>query len=203
MRLPAAALACLVVLPLSSHAFLAPRPCPAPRHRPSTRNERAEDTDGPPEPPQFDFSDVARPVVFGERLNIPFSDVSYEFDGLTNDGAFSWMVPYLRLFGYVEGNTVVGGVPQKIEDDGSVGNEEERDALRAAASRDLRNIGDEERARRADVAALAYPVAGLLCALSSLLLDEGDLLGHLLRFLLVFPPLAVARSLQLSAERGL
>jgi len=199
MRFPTVALACLIVLPLSSHAFLAPRPCPMPRHRPYTN----EDADGPPEPPQFDFTDVARPVVFGERLIIPFSDVSYEFDGLTNDGAFSWMVPYLRLAGYVEGNTVVGGVPQKLADNDYVGDKEERDALRASAARDLRNIGDEERARRADVAAIAYPVAGLMCALSSLLLDEGDLPGHLFRFLLVFPPLAVARSLQLSAERGL
>jgi hypothetical protein len=149
---------------------------------------------------QFDFSDPLRPVVFGQKLVIPFTDASFEVGNLTNQGSYSWLVPYITLFGYKQGNRLVGGIPVKAES--STLTEAEITALREKAALEMTNIGDAERARRALLGNYMYVAAGLYAAISAILLDDGSLSGHLIRFA-ILPTLFLARGLQLSAQAGL
>ena len=151
--------------------------------------------------PQFDFSDPLSPVVFGEKVAIPFTKVSVEFgDGMVNDGLWSWLYPYLSLLSYKEGNTVVGGVAtDKLTTNYS---ESDKDALRIKAKQDLVNISDAERERRRELSYSFYLASIVYAGLSSIILDDGSFGGHFLRFA-VFMPLSLAYGLQLSANRGL
>lgn len=149
---------------------------------------------------QFDFSDVLRPVIFGEELTIPFiTGKSIEFENMKNDGMYSWMYPYLNLLGFKSGNTLVGAVASQPTTDFSM---VEMDALRKKAAEEMMNISDDERARRGEMSSVCYAASAIYAVISGLLLDDGLFTGHLIRFA-VFLPLVAARSLQVSANQGL
>lgn len=150
---------------------------------------------------QFDFSDPTAPVVFGQRLVIPFTNVEYDFgNGYKNDGAFAWMVPYASLMGFQVGNHLTGGIAETAGP--SSFSPEKLAAMRQDAADNLINISDEERATRALYGQYAYAAAGIVAAVSALTLDDGGLSGHVTR-LAVLPILFLARGYELSAQSGL
>jgi len=156
-------------------------------------------------PPEFDFSDPLRPVLFGEKLVIPFTknSVQNSENGMINDGPYSWMYPYLKLIGFQSGRSMVGGVPT-LETLTDTYTEEERELLRQKAAEEMVNISNEERHRRRELSNRLYQVTAIYAGLSAVFLDNGSSfwIGHLYR-LLIFLPLSGAYGLQLSANRGL
>jgi len=130
---------------------------------------------------------------------IPFSGVTYDLGNVSNDGPFAWMVTYLNLIGFKEGNTLVGAMPtsptKKLSD-------EEALAMREKATEELTNIGPEERERRAKLGKILLVVAAGYAAISAIFLDDGSITGHLAKFAVV-APLFFGRGFQLSAESGL
>jgi len=135
---------------------------------------------------------------------IPFNGKIYKFANVVNDGPFSWMVPYLSLIGFKEGNTLVNAIPTKTSSSGdTVIDKETLDALRIKAAEEFTNISPEERQRRNDSGTIAYYITALYAAYSAIILDDGfGLEGHLYKFLVVLP-LFMARGLKLSAQYGL
>ena len=142
-------------------------------HQSSNSND---DSSTPSLGPQFDFSDPLSPVIFGEKVAIPFTKVSVDFgDGMVNDGLWSWLYPYLSLLSYKEGNTVVGGVAtDKLTTNYS---ESEKDALRMKAKEDLVNISDAERERRRELSYNFYLASAAYAGISSIILDDGSFGG--------------------------
>ena len=138
-----------------------------------------------------------------EDFQLPFTPAKVSLEnGLKNDGPFAWMVPYVDLFGYRKGKTLVGAIPQDSESSSATLSEEEKAARRAQAEEELTNISPEERERRAQSATVALQAAGAYAALSSLILDDGSFVGHLYRFA-VLPFLLAWRGFDLSAKSGL
>lgn len=120
-----------------------------------------------------------------------------------NNGLFSWMQPYLNLFGFVPGNTLVGAVP--IKTDGRNNNNIDQShaaALRQQAAQALQNIGPEERARRDQVGNAMLAVSAVYVTWATLLADDGGTSGHVLRALAALP-LFFAAGFKLSAQQGL
>ena len=137
----------------------------------------------------------------------PFAQTSIQLEnGLVNNGKFAWMAPYLDLFGFRNGKSLVGAIPtdpQASPDYDTLKlTQKEISERRAAAERDLTNISPEERERRAEVAQVALKVCGGYAIFSSLILDNGDVGGHFARFLVILP-LFVYRGYDLSAKSGL
>mmetsp|Transcript_22953 Transcript_22953/g.26177 ORF Transcript_22953/g.26177 Transcript_22953/m.26177 type:complete len:206 (+) Transcript_22953:168-785(+) len=149
---------------------------------------------------QFDFTDPLSPVVFGEKLVIPFTKISYDLGTLQNDGQYSWLVPYTSLIGYKAGNTLVGGIPKEASTKFS---EEEKIELRRKAASELVNISDDERALRGKYSTYLYAAAASYAVYSSVILDDGGFGGHLIRFVGLFPLLVIGRGYQLSSQFGL
>ena len=142
-----------------------------------------------------------------EDFKPPFAETSVQLEnGLVNDGKFGWMVPYLDLFGFRNGKSLVGAIPtdpQASPDYDTLKlTQKEISERRAAAERELTNISPEERERRAEVAQVALKVCGAYAIFSSLILDDGDISGHFARFLVILP-LFVYRGYDLSAKSGL
>jgi hypothetical protein len=149
--------------------------------------------------PEFDFSDPLRPVVFGEKLAIPFSkNVVQLRDGVVNDGLYSWMIPYLNGGGYKIGSTVVNGIPSSELI--SVYSEKDKEELRRKAAEDMVNISDEERNRRRELSNIFYKATSIYAGISTIL-DDGSASGFLYK-IAIFLPLTTAYGLQLSAEKG-
>lgn len=137
----------------------------------------------------------------------PFAKTSVTLsNGLENDGPFAWMAPYVDLFGYRQGKSLVGAIPTDIKASPDYDTlkltQEQISERRAAAERDLTNISPEERERRAEVAQVALKVCGAYAIFSSLILDGGDAGGHFARFLVLLP-LFAWRGYDLSAKSGL
>jgi hypothetical protein len=119
-----------------------------------------------------------------------------------NDGPMAWMNPYLDLFGVKEGKSIAfGPIPIDID-------ESKRPSpaiaaeLRKEAAKIFQNIGMDERERRAkagDIFAIATVAFTVWAALFA---DNGQLAGHVLRFLSVIP-LFLTVGYKLSAETGL
>ena len=112
------------------------------------------------------------------------------------------MVTYVDLFGYRPGKTLVGAIPQDSSMSSPKLTPEEIQQRAEEAERDLTNISPEERERRAAGAEIALKVAGGYAIVSSLLLDDGSLGGHLARFAVLLP-LFFWRGYSLSAQSGL
>ena len=106
-----------------------------------------------------------------------------------NDGIFSWMTPYMDVFGFKEGNTMVGAIPTSIDRTvtGAVLDPSVIDERRRVAARDLVNIGLEERSRRTEIGNVGLKVAAVYAVFATLFLDQGDLGGHLARFTVLLP----------------
>lgn len=137
----------------------------------------------------------------------PFAQTSVQLEsGLKNDGPFAWMTPYVDLFGYRPGKSLVGAIPTDIKASPDYGTlkltQEEISDRRVAAERDLTNISPEERQRRAEVAQVALKVCGVYAIFSSLILDDGGVGGHFARFAVILPLFAY-RGYDLSAKSGL
>ena len=142
-----------------------------------------------------------------EDFKLPFSQTSVQLEnGLKNDGPFAWMAPYVDLFGYRTGKSLVGAIPtdpQASPDYDTLKlSQEEISERRAAAERDLTNISPEEKERRAEVAQVALKVCGAYAIFSSLILDDGGIGGHAARFAVILP-LFAWRGYDLSAKEGL
>jgi len=138
-----------------------------------------------------------------EDFQLPFTPAKVSLEnGLKNDGPFAWMVPYVDLFGYRKGKTLVGAMPKDNESSSVTLSQEEMAARRVQAEEELTNISPEERERRAQAATVALQAAGAYAALSSLILDDGSFVGHLYRFA-VLPFLFAWRGFDLSAKSGL
>lgn len=118
-----------------------------------------------------------------------------------NDGLFSWMQPYLDLFGFTEGNTVYYGPGIKV-DESKFPSQDEQERLREKAKEDMMNIGTEERERRRVGGDIATKVVIAYSLVSSIFLDDGSLGGHLARFAIVMP-LFFAYGYTKSADTGL
>lgn len=150
----------------------------------------------------FDFSDPSRPVVFGQRLLIPFTSASFDFgNDFQNNGPFSWLIPYSSLMGYQQGNTLVGGV--STTPSASSVSEEQRQAARQAAAESLMNISEQERATRLQYSQYMYVASALYATYSTWILDDGGIGGHFLRFIGLFPLILLARGYQLSGSGGM
>eukprot|EP00980_Cylindrotheca_fusiformis_P012510 scaffold3073_cov66-Cylindrotheca_fusiformis.AAC.25 len=151
----------------------------------------------------FDFSNPLKPVIKGQTLNFPFSENIVDLgDGAVNDGPYSWIAPYLTLGGYEAGSSLKGGMVSKDKMSSRTLSEEEKEARRKKATEDMVNINDDERQRRRELSNLFYKVTAIYAGISSLILDDGSLVGHFWRFA-IFIPLSTAYGFQLSAQRGL
>lgn len=174
---------------LCSRAFVARHP------------DQRKTTDRHFQPSQLGTTDVDRNDDPDTTPIIPFTPgVSFDFDNVTNDGLFAWMVPYLNIIGYKRGNTLVGGMPTKTMT--SSMSKEEISAIKKEALETMTNIGPAERERRSSLGRSFLVAAALYAATSALFLDDGSLLGHLTRFA-VLPLLFAGRGLQTSGNTGL
>lgn len=112
----------------------------------------------------------------------PTDNEEYEKrEKFVNDGLFAWMQPYLDLFGYVEGNTVVYGAGSAL-DKSNFPSAVEQELLRKEAKDNMMNIGTEERKRRREAGQLAYKLVIGYSIFSSIFLDDGTISGNLARF---------------------
>ena len=121
--------------------------------------------------------DVPPPV----RTKLPMKNITPNRKIFVNDGLFSWMQPFLDMFGFVEGNTVYYG-PGVAVDESNFPSLQEQFARRNEASENMMNIGMEERERRREGGEIAYKATIAYALFSSLLLDDGSLSGHFVRF---------------------
>jgi len=116
-----------------------------------------------------------------------------------NDGAFSFMQPFLGVF--EEGKTTNYAVPLPV-DEADIPSEEEQIMRRTEAAANMTNIGMEERERRGDAASIFQKITIGYAFYSSLFLDDGGIGGHLARFAIVLP-LFFTFGFKKSAESGL
>jgi hypothetical protein len=75
-------------------------------------------------------------------------------------------------------------------------------AATAAAASELVNIGPEERLRRDRAGTVMGYLTVLMAAYGAVVLDTGDLAGHVARFILVLVPLFLAIGYKRSAANG-
>jgi len=141
--------------------------------------------------------DVPPPV----RTKLPMKNITPNRKIFVNDGLFSWMQPFLDMFGFVEGNTVYYG-PGVAVDESNFPSLQEQFARRNEASENMMNIGMEERERRREGGEIAYKATIAYALFSSLLLDDGSLSGHFVRFAIALP-LFFAIGYTKSADSGL
>ena len=129
--------------------------------------------------------------------NLP--DIKANKEMFDNDGLFSWMQSFF-LF-HEDGKSMKYFVPVDA-DSTSRKTPEQVAAQKREFSKDLMNIGMEERERRRNAGDIFTVVTAAYVCWAALVVDQGDLLGHILRFLSVLP-LFFAVGLKESADRGL
>jgi len=138
-------------------------------------------------------------------LSSPSNDVSSTSDttnDFQNDGLFSWMIPFLGTFGFTEGKSSVYAIPMSLPADTIIPSEKEIAKRQSEAAENMFNIGPQERERRSEASKIAFAVTIGYAILSSLKLDQGDIMGHLVRFGIIIPGF-IAVGLRKSAELGL
>lgn len=155
----------------------------------------------------FDFTDPLRPIVFGQRLLIPFTPATFDFgNDFQNEGPFSWLIPYSSLMGYQPGKTLVGGLsttPTTRTTTTIDAEEDNEELLRQQAASSLMNISEKERNTRIQYGNYMYGAAALYATYSTIVLDDGlSIAGNLLRFVGLFPLLLLGRGYQLSGTLG-
>lgn len=116
-----------------------------------------------------------------------------------NDGPFSFMEPYLDTIGFKQGRQIVGAIPQEAN---VFMTDEEAERRRLQAEMEMVNISMEERQRRKDIGKVAAYVSALYIGWATLIGDQGDLFGHLLRFASCIP-LFFAWGFYVSGKQGL
>jgi hypothetical protein len=130
-------------------------------------------------------------VVFPEKNKQEF----------VNDGPLAWMNRYLDMFGIREGKAVAYGAPVDV-DESKRPTPEVAQQLRQDAAKLFQNIGMDERERRATAGNIFAAVTVVYAIWASLLADQGNFEGHVLRFMSVIP-LFFTVGYKLSAETGL
>jgi hypothetical protein len=119
-----------------------------------------------------------------------------------NDGPLAWMKRYLDMFGVREGKAIAyGPIPVDV-DESKRPTPEVAQQLRQDAAKLFQNIGMDERERRAFAGNIFAAVTAAYAIWASLLADQGNVEGHVLRFLSVIP-LFFTVGYKLSAETGL
>jgi hypothetical protein len=117
-----------------------------------------------------------------------------------------WMVPFLNTLGFKEGTTTYYGpiaVPlESVASSATPFSAEQTAQLRQQAAQQLINIGPDERERRRQAGQVMYVLSAVYIVWSTLWIDQGDLLGHLVRFVAALP-LFLAVGYQRSAQEGL
>lgn len=131
----------------------------------------------------------------------PTPDNNDDKKDFVNDGPFSFMQPALSILGFNEGTTTYYG-PTIPVNESDYPTQEEQQKRREKAREEMTNIGPEERNRRRSAGELATKVSIGYAIFSSLVLDHGDLNGHLSRFFIVVF-LFFALGYKKSAEKGL
>jgi hypothetical protein len=111
------------------------------------------------------------------------------------------MQPALSILGFREGTTTFYGPTVPVQES-DYPTEQEQQRRRDKAREEMTNIGPEERDRRRYAGEIATRISIGYAIFSSLLLDHGDFMGHVHRFLIVVP-LFLALGYKKSAERGL
>jgi hypothetical protein len=144
------------------------------------------------------LSDVS-PVTSAKQAE---EDAEKGEGSFVNDGPLAWMQSYLELFGVKEGKSLFAGpIPVNVDESKKV-SEAEASNRRLQASKDLTNIGMDERARRDKAGDVFRAISAVYIAWASLLADDGGFSGHLLRFASVVP-VFFAVGYKLSAKTGL
>lgn len=114
---------------------------------------------------------------------------------------FSWIPMYLELFGMTEGKSLNYAIPLNV-DESRRSSPAESARLKKEAAENLQNIGIDERNRRAEAAKIFAAISILYAGWAGIIVDDGDLIGHIVRFGVVFP-LFFAEGMRRSAESGL
>jgi len=117
-----------------------------------------------------------------------------------NSGLFSWMQPYLKSFGFEEGKVLMNSIP--LKKDTKLVSDEVVSERRRIASEKMMNIGPEEIQRREESGTAFLYASALYAFVSSVFIDQGDFLGHVVRFC-IFPLFVTGYSFKLSAKYGL
>lgn len=130
------------------------------------------------------------------------SDIDQPKD-FVNNGPMAWMQEFLDLAGVVPGQTIAyGPFTTGIVPESNRKSMTEAAMLRDEAARNLQNIDKDERTRRLEASKIMTLLTAIYAVWAALVGDQGDLVGHLLRFATVFP-LFLAVGYRLSAETGL
>ena len=119
-----------------------------------------------------------------------------------NQGAFSFMEPYLDIIGFKPGRQIVGAIPQETTVSSIIMTEDEAQQRRRQAEMEMVNISTEERQRRQDIAQVAAYLSALYLSWATLIVDDGDVWGHVWRFA-AFVPLVLAWGFYRSGQQGL
>lgn len=120
-------------------------------------------------------------------------------EAFKNEGPFSFMTNFLFL--HEDGKSMAYAIPMDA-DPNQKASPEEVAQQKKDYSANLMNIGLEERDRRRNAGDLFTILTGVYIVWASLIADQGEFQGHVLRFL-SFLPLFFASGFQLSADEGL
>lgn len=152
-------------------------------------------------PISFAFAPSPRLGTIKTRsLNPNPLSASSEKDKFINNGPFSFVQPALSLVGFKEGKTTFYG-PAVDVDPKDYPTQEEQEARREMAKKNMFNIGEDERYRRKEAGEIFQKISIVYAILSSVL-DDGSMSGIATRFLVVIP-LFLAVGYTKSAETGL
>ena len=120
-------------------------------------------------------------------------------ESFENQGLFWWMTNFLFL--HEDGKSMAYGMPVDANNSQKASPGQVAQQKQEFAD-NLMNIGMEERERRRNAGKVFTILTGVYVVWASLIADQGDLQGHILRFL-SFLPLFFASGYQKSAEAGL
>ena len=105
-----------------------------------------------------------------------------------NDGMLAGLQPFLKLFGFEDGKQMILAVPtSKKEGDAPLVTDDVASERRRKAALDLINIGPDERERRAKAGKIFLYISAFYAFVTAVVLDEGDINGHILRFSVILP----------------
>lgn len=149
-------------------------------------------------------TDPNKPTKSSDEMFKTIEDVRDSF-GFRNDGKY-WFMKTL-MAPYSEGARLFNGIPMQQSNNISsrkneVSEEEIADRRQRSAS-ELVNIDDMERNRRIESGNLCLALTALVTTYIVTFIDQGDLYGHLIRFIAIYPFFAVGYGLRKSGKAGL
>jgi hypothetical protein len=117
-----------------------------------------------------------------------------------NDGPFSFMTNYLSS--HETGKSMAFGIPFDADENRKASSPDQIALQKQELSRNLMNIGMDERERRRQAANIFTIVTAVYAMWAALVGDHGDFQGHVLRFMSVLPMFFVL-GYKKSADQGL